>query len=140
MSDLPIKSIVLKGNLRDTDCTLNYVLSTDDKNGLFQVCVKDILYQNKSNGNISIFAQMKCNLVKDLRQFQHSTQSYLPSIANILFKASPTEKKIVNYEKTWFYVNAPNDVIKISFVDPATELSLNINCEVFVTVLLRQRK
>jgi hypothetical protein len=138
MSDLPIKSIVLKGNLRDT--SLNYVLSTDDKNELFQVCVKEVLYQNKSTGNISLFAQMKCNLVKDLRQFQHSTQIYLPTIASTLFKASTTEKKIVYYEKTWFYVNAPNDVIKISFTDPATEAALNINCEVFVTVLLRQRK
>jgi hypothetical protein len=140
MSDLPIKSVVLKGNLRDSSSTLNYVLSTDDKNRLFEVCVNDVSYQNKSNANISSFSQIKCNLVKDLRQYEQSTQIYLPTIANILLKATPTEKKINFYDKTWFFVNAPNDVIKVSFVNPTTEAALNINCEVFVTVLLRLRK
>jgi hypothetical protein len=140
MSDLPIKSVVLKGNLRDNLCTLDYSLSTEDKSGLYQVCVRNILYENKSIKNINHFALINCNLVKDVRQYQYSTQVYLPSIANVLFKATPTEKKIVNYENTWFFVNAPNDVIKISFIDPATEAPLNLNCEVFVTVLLRQQK
>jgi hypothetical protein len=137
MSDLPIKSVLLKGNLRDNQSTLNYFLSAEDKSSLHQVCVKNIFYQNKSNSNISLFALINCNLVKDARQFQYSTQIYNPTIANILIKATPTEKKIVNFENTWFFVNAVNDVIKISFIDPTTEAPLNVNCEVFVTVLLR---
>ena len=140
MSDLSIKSISLKGNLSDPLCTLKYDLKIDCKNSLLQVCVKDISFENKSNGNISLFAQVKCNLVKDSRQFQLSTQSFLPSIASVLFKVSPADKKITYFEKTWFYVNTPDDEIKISFVNPSTERPLNINCDVFVTVLLKQLK
>ncbi len=95
MSDLPIKSVVLKGNLRDNLCTLDYSLSTEDKSGLYQVCVRNILYENKSIKNINHFALINCNLVKDVRQYQYSTQVYLPSIANVLFKATPTEKKLL---------------------------------------------
>jgi hypothetical protein len=140
MNDLSIKSVSLKGNLSDPRCTLSYSLGNDSKNSIFQLCIKDIAFENKSNNNISSLAQVKCNLVKDLRQFDYSTQSFLPTIASVLFKVTPTEKKITYFEKTWFLVNSQDDVIKISFTNPSTELPLNENCDVFVTVLLKQLK
>ena len=58
------------------------------------MCIKDIAYENKARASFSEFAYVKCNLVKDLRYFERSTQSYLPSLQTILFKASSSEKKL----------------------------------------------
>lgn len=133
------KSLNIKGNLNSSNPALSInLINCNFRKGLWYMCIKDIAYENKSRTSFSQFAQVKCNLVKDLRYFERCTQSYLPSLQTILFKASSLEKKITYFEFNWFQINNPEDILKLTFVDPKSENRIEINCEVFVTVLLKQ--
>lgn len=133
-----MKSVTLKGNLRSDDGTLKSVLSTINfKQNVWAICVKDIAYENKSNAAINSFAQITCNLVHDLRCKNSSTENFCPPIATILIKSVAKEKRITYLEKTWFQVNAPNDVLQLQLIDPETENLLSLNCDFFITVLLK---
>jgi hypothetical protein len=144
MEAYPIKSVVLKGNLNTSNSTLSYNLinvhSAACKKNIWEICVKEVGYHNKSNATISQFAQIQCNLVHDLRLKDLQTQNYLPSIASVLIKATNQERKIVYFEKTWFEINTPNDEIRLTFKDVISEREILLNCDVFVTLLIRQKK
>ena len=78
MSDFFNKSICLKGNLSELHSTLSYPLTrVDFGKSTWLICIKDIAYENKTNQNFSAFGQIECNLVRDFRDFQKSTQSYI---------------------------------------------------------------
>ena len=144
MDDFPIRSVILKGNLITLNSTLTYnllnVQAVASKKHVWEICVKEIGYENKTNASISQFAQIQCNLIHDIRLHDFKTQSYLPSIACLLLKAANREKKIVYFEKTWFEVNTPNDEIRLTFKDITTEREITTNCDIFVTLLMRQKK
>ena len=138
MPNSALKSVNLKGNL-NINSSLKYGLTTFDfKRNLWLICLKDIAIENKANTNLSAFAYIQCNLVNDLRTKESRTEIFLPPIATVLLKASPQEKRIINLEKIWFQVNVPNDVLILKFVDPKTETTLQFNCDIFVTVLMKQ--
>jgi hypothetical protein len=144
MDNFPIKSFILKGNLNVLKSNLTYnllnVQSVSLKKNLWELCIKDVAFENKTNANISQFVHIHCNLVHDLRLQEFKTQNYLPSIASVLFKATNREKKIVYFEKTWFEVNTPNDEIRLIFRDAMNETDILTNCDVVVTVLMRQKQ
>ena len=138
MSDFINKSIFLKGNLSDINSILSYPLTrVDFGKSTWLLCVKDIAYENKTNENFSYFGQIECNLVRDFRDFQKSSHSYMPNIASFLLKATSREKKIVYFEKSWFLINTPNDTVKLFFKSPVNGEPINLNCDVYVTLLLK---
>jgi hypothetical protein len=108
------------------------------KTGLWQMCVNEIGYQNMSTTPISEFSQLQCNLIKDTRILNFSKQVYLPSIASLLIKSVPEEKKIVYLQKNWFIINNIDDILRINFVEPKSEMQIRLKCKIFVTFLLRR--
>lgn len=141
MCDYFLKALSLKGNLSDRESEIRLSLpNLNFKSSTWLVCLRDISYENKSTQSLSVFAQIRCNLVRDLRLHNLATQSYMPVIGTVLIKASSREKKIVYFEKCWFEINAPDDTLKITFVDPITEKPLTNNFDIFVSVLLKQLK
>ena len=131
---------VLKCINLNENSSLKYSLSVNFKKNIWLISVKDIAYENKATANLSAFAYIRCNLIHDLRVHEASTQSFWPPIGTVLLKANAREKRITYFEETWFQINAPNDVLILQFVDPTHETPLNLNCDIFITLLLKQLK
>ena len=108
------------------------------KEGVWQISVNEIGFQNISTLAISEFVQIHCNLVTDTRIFNYSTEIYLPPLASILIKVAPGEKKIVYNQKTWFLINNFDDILKISLLDPYFQKVINLKCKIFLTFLLQR--
>ena len=87
MSDFYNKSIHIKGNFSQSN-NFQYCLSRIDFSKKdWILCANTIGYENQSNSNFSSFAHIKCNLIRDTRVFEKSTQSFMPTIATVLLKS-----------------------------------------------------
>jgi hypothetical protein len=140
MSDIPIRSITLKGNFEQNGTLTFQLVHQETITGLWRISVKDIAISFKSD--VNVIAEIQCNLVKDLK-FDNTTSrviNYSPNIAMFVFKGKIGEKKNYQAERCWFEINAPNDELKITFVDAETNNRLDFNSLIFITILLQRIK
>ena len=134
-----LKCVNLEGDLNSPNQILTYnLININFRRGLWFVSIRDICYENNGTVQLNSIARIKCNLVRDHRNFERLTQSFLPSIGTILFKGDRGEKRITYFDAKWYQVNSPEDVLKISFEDPSSEEKIQINCNVYVSILLKQ--
>jgi hypothetical protein len=138
MSDVANKSVVLNGNLKDLDYLNYYFAKTETRHGLWQVCIKDIAISFFED--INVIVQITTNLVIDQRIQNYKHETFNPIISTVLLKGKNGEKKLQQMEKTWFEVNKPDSEVKIFFKNAETNLIVNQNCSVFVSLLLKQIK
>ena len=137
MSDIPIKSFVLQGNL--TLPYLSYQFANNEtQNGLWQITIKDISYS--SIAEVNYIVRLSTNLVKDLRFRNNKRETYHPCIATFLLKAKPSEKKKFQFERNWFQINCSDSELRLHFINAETEKAISSDCLIFVTVLLQQIK
>ena len=140
MSDIPIRAISLKQNLQTGSILKAQFVQSETKSGLWQICVRDISII--FNSDINIIAEIQCNLVKDLKfnNLSSGLQSYNPTISTFLMKGKANEKKFFQIEKCWFQVNAPNSKLKLYFRDAETEILINNDCKIIITILIQRIK
>jgi hypothetical protein len=138
MSNAPIKSSVLNGNL-NTGGSLSSQICDQSSNisiGVWNICLSTICLDCKDpNG---LFCEVSCNLVKDKRFNPETKQieTYNPSIATVFLKG----RKIVYVEKTWFTVNNQCNDLKLFFTNIETNKQIVIDCRIFVTLLFQRMK
>jgi hypothetical protein len=138
MSDAPIKTSVLNGNLNRGGTLSNEICqqSSNISLGLWNICLSTVCIDCKdSNG---FFCSVSCNLVKDKRLNPETKQleTYNPTIATIFLKG----RKIVYVEKTWFTINNQCSNVTLYFSNIQTKKLLVTDCEMNVTLLLQQMK
>jgi hypothetical protein len=137
MSDAPIKTSVLNGNLNSG--TLSSQIcenSTNISNGLWNISFPTFCFDSKDQNGL--FCSVSCNLVKDKRFNPQTKQleTYNPVLASLFLKG----RKIVYIEKTWFTVNNQCSDIILYFTNMQTNRTLTIDCEMFVTILFQRVK
>jgi hypothetical protein len=138
MSDAPIKTTYLKGNLNQGATFSSQICeqSTNISHGLWHICVSSICIDCKDpNG---AFCSISCNLVKDkkLNSVSKIIEQCNPSIATVFVKG----RKIVYVDKTWFIINNQCTDLKLFFSNIETNDRLLIDCELVVTLLLQRIK
>ena len=136
MSDVVKKSVVLSANLKDVEY-LNYNFAkTETRDGIWQVCVKDVAISFFEEVNLIV--QISINLVIDQKLTNHRPETFNPVISTILIKGKVGEKKLLQIEQTWFEVNKPDSEIKIFLKNAESNEMINNNCVVFVSLLLKR--
>ena len=136
MNRCQIKSLSLSGSL--TNGLLLYTLAKNElTEGIWQLSVRDFGYLVRVN-NTSQFVQIACNLIKDLREKNYVVQNYMPVIASAKIEGQEHQKKIVYFEPVWFQITTPERIISLYFRNPFSEELVQINCDVFVTLLLQR--
>jgi hypothetical protein len=137
MSDAPIKTYLLRGNLNRGRFFVTPICteSTNISIGLWNLCISSICLDTKdSNG---VFCSILCNLVIDKQlNLESKVETSNPPIATIFLKG----RKIVYIDKTWFTINNQCSDIKLFFVNLQTQQPPLIDCELYVTVLLQRVK
>jgi hypothetical protein len=132
MSDAPIKTYVLNGNLNRSS-TLSIQICDQSSNifvGLWNICIASVCIDCKDQNGV--FSSVSCNLIKD-KQFN----SFLnPPIATLFLKG----RKIVYLDKTWFTINNQCPDVKLFFSNVQNNDTLNIDCELHVNILLQRVK
>ena len=140
MSDIPLRTFSLKANIPNSSILKTQFVQSETKSGLWQICIKDIAIIFKAD--INIISAIQCNLVKDLK-FKNETgglESYNPTIGVFPLKGKLNEKKLIQFEKCWFQINAPNSELKLYVTNVETETSIDSDCELYVTVLMQRIK
>jgi hypothetical protein len=139
MSDIPIRAIFLQTDL-STNNLMIQLANNETKTGLWQICVKDIAISFKEDHNQ--IGQIECNLVKDLKVNINNAQvqSYNPAICTFLIKGKLDEKKIFQFDKCWFQINAPNTEIKLNIRDAETKILITGQTTFFITILIQRIK
>jgi hypothetical protein len=140
MSDIPIRSFTLKQQLQTSSVLRYQLVQSETKSGLWQICIKDIAIIFYSD--VNLIAYIESNLVKDLKYNNASggLQSYHPKICSFALKGKVNEKKLIQLEKNWFQVNAPNSDLKLYIRDVESDDLIIVNCELVVTVLMQRIK
>jgi hypothetical protein len=138
MSDAPIKSYILTGNLNRRGL-LSTELCQENTNisiGLWNVCVSSLCFDCKDlNG---LFSKISCNLVieKQLNPVTKMLETSNSNIGAVFFKG----RKIVYLDKTWFTINHQSSELKLFFSNFQNNEPLLIDCEVYVTLLFQRVK
>ncbi len=138
MSDAPIKTYVLTGNLNRRG-TLSTELCQENTNisiGLWNMCISSICIDCKDQNGL--FCTISCNLVKDkqLNPVTKVLQNSNSSIAAVFLKG----RKIVYLDKTWFTINHQSSELKLFFSNFQNNELLFADCELFVTLLFQRVK
>jgi hypothetical protein len=138
MSDAPIKTSILNGNLNRNSTLSNQICeySSNISNGLWNICFPTFCFDAKDQ--TGIFASVTCNLVKDKRFNPETKQleTYNPVLASLFLKG----RKIVYIEKTWFTINNQCSDVVLYFTNIQTNRKVTIDCEMFVTILFQRVK
>jgi hypothetical protein len=148
MSDAPIKSYVLRGNLNDLkngNCLVYDFVNSECRLGLWKICVLnvgyEILEETRVAGAVNQLVQISTNFVRDHRFNNSTIENYSPSLVDFLLKGTKSEKKLFTFDKTWFYVNCAGDQIKLYFLNSLNGNSLPLmNINIFITILLQKIK
>jgi hypothetical protein len=137
MSDAPLKSKVLSGNIRRANLSSEICeQSTNISTGLWNICVASICLDTKDQNGL--FCAVSCNLVKDKKLNANTKvlETYNPVIATVFLKG----RKIVYLDKTWFTINNQCTEIKLFFSNIQTNEQIIIDCDLHVTVLFQRIK
>jgi hypothetical protein len=136
MNKSSIKSIFLKGKL--SNGYLSYSLVKNElREGLWQLSVRDFGFTVKEN-NTSLFVQMSCNLIKDLREENNIIECFNSVIACAKIDGKVNQKQVVYFDTIWFQITTPDKEVKIFFRNPFNEELIHNECEVFVTIILQR--
>jgi hypothetical protein len=138
MSDAPIKSFFLSGNLNSIEHLSYQFASSETRNGLWQMCIKSVAF--RSNEDLNNIVALSTNLVQDLRIQGYQRETYYPVINTFLLKGKPNETKIVQFEKLWFQINYSNSNLKIFLTDVERNEKVSCQCNIYATILLQQIK
>ena len=146
MSDAPIKTYVLRGNLTkltNGNCLVYNFANHECRLGLWKICVLNVGYEilvdRKVTPTVNELVQISSNFVRDHRFNNSIVENYSPSLADIPLKGNKQEKKIIVIDKTWFYVNCPGDQLKLFFSNSLNGNAIpSMNINLFVTILLQQ--
>jgi hypothetical protein len=145
MSDAPIKTFILRGNLQKLtkDEFLYYRFANNEcRMGLWKICVLNVGYHITSAvpvSQISEFVQISSNFVKDHRFVNSGNESYSVALCDFLMKGPKNERKLIQFDKTWYYVNCGGDELRLYFRNSMNGEQLpSTDINIFVTILLQQ--
>ncbi len=145
MSDAPIRTYAVRGNLSQLangNCLEYNFANSECRIGLWKICVLNVGYEilvEKKESVVNELVQISSNFVKDHRFSNFIIENYSPSLADFLMKGNKPEKKLITFEKTWFYVNCAGDQLKLFFSNSLNGNSIpSLNVNILITILLQQ--
>lgn len=140
----PCHNIFLSGNLKNNNCISITVPFDDICTNLWQLCLNQISYECLSD-NINALLAISCNLITDLNfNVSHQVVKQQPILWQLICKGSKKEIKSMQFNQNWFYITNSQKEIKLTFYllhdGQKSNNVLNLNCDVYVTMLLQRVK
>lgn len=133
--------ILVCGNLKNSNTISIQVPHEDIKTNLWQFSFNDLSVSFNEKGNF--ICGLSSNYVTDIK-YNDSKQivSYCPILCQTLFNGRQNELKLIRFEKSWFYISNPDVELKIVFQKlingKVSNVMLNIDCDIYVTILLQR--
>lgn len=136
-------SVLLSGNLKKTNELKLRLPFEDILSNLWQISLNEIAISYKGTANI--LCGISCNFVNDITYNKvNQITNYSPILWQILFKGKNLEKQINRLEKSWFYLTSAKDELVLTFhlfsEGVVSDKPLNLDCDVFATLLLQRVK
>lgn len=142
MCENPIHSFLLSKQLtKISECKLLLKLPRKDFfQGVWQIAISNISYT--LHESINKFALIKSNFVIDTKfNANNEIEPFEPQLAFCLLKGNINDKKTINFEKTWFVINAISDTLQIKMeLINQNDIIMAKKLDIFVTVLLQRLK
>ena len=140
MSDVnsaPVKSVIISGNLNDS---VVYKLCpiTEFSEGVWTLTLLSIGY-SYNVANFNSVCSLSCNLITSSKfNSNFEVELYEQPLGMFILKSGPPTT--IKFEKTWFYINALSNELKISVKNERNQQKITVNCDVFIHVLFRRIK
>lgn len=136
-------AVIITGNLLKTN-TLSLKLPFEDiSTNLWQISISQIAQSyNKSGKQL---CGISCNFVKDIK-YNSNNQiiSCFPILWQIILSGNVADKKVYNFEKSWFYITSTQQELILQFHPyvngKITDNVVNLDCDVFVTLYIQRVK
>ena len=134
----PIKSVIISGNLNDS-ITYKLCPSTEFSEGVWNLSLFSVAYVCNVN-DVNLICSIACNLVKAQKyNLNNEVESYEQPLA-VFSIESAKSLKVYTFEKTWFYINALSNELKITITNERNHENLQINCDLYVQLLFQRVK
>jgi hypothetical protein len=146
MSNAPIKTLFLKGNLKDGIKIKLYPFS-EFQQGRWNFSISQLIFNLKNEVNINGKVQsvkeicgLLCNFIKGT---QYSVKNEIETIYQNLYmfilQGLKSEKKLINFEKKWSLINNLSEELKIYVTNLAdSAIFEEIESDFYVLVLLQR--
>ena len=150
MSDSSIKTLTLKGNLKNNSISASLYPISDFSQGRWNICISQLIYHLRNEVKIDDVTQsvkeicgVSTNLVKTTKvNSSNQLETVYQNLNLFLVQGQKNEKRQVNFDKTWSLVNNFSEEIKL-YISELTENSQTfslIECDFYIIVLLQRIK
>jgi len=139
----PTKLVILNGKLTKNSLTLKARFCPDYieiRNGNWNICIKDISYNNTKGTTYIKFLSIKCNLVQG-RKYNENNQIEVFEVTLQRVELIPLRTTLINFpQRDWFSVNNINEDLKLNFdISPYDSgLPEDLELEVAVSILMQR--
>jgi hypothetical protein len=150
MSDSSIKTLTLKGNLKDNYISVRLYPINDFSQGRWNMCVTQLIYHLKNDVEIKNVTQsvkeicgVSSNFVKGTKfNSSNELETIYQNLNLFLLQGLKNDKRQVNFDKTWSLINNFSEEIKL-YISDLTEKSQTfslIDSDFYIIVLLQRIK
>lgn len=133
--------VLVKGNLKTNKGILSIVLANEEiRSNLWQISFHECSFAVKEP--INNILGFSTNFVKDVTfdETIKEKKNYFPILKQTALKANATDKKVIRFEEAWFYINNSNEYFTVDVIDLETQKNINLDCEVFLTIIFQRVK
>jgi hypothetical protein len=133
----PIKTLLLSGNLKNNISLKLYPVS-DFNQGRWNMCVTQLIYHIKQDA-VDEICGISTNLIKGTKfTAENEIQTIFQPLNLFLIQGKKNQKKTINFEKIWSLVNNFSEELKIFIRSLPTDNILNIDCEIYILILMQR--
>jgi len=140
MSNAPIKTLLLKGNLKNNFISAKLYPVTEFTQGRWNFCVSQMIYYLKEDLVKDKICGISTNLIKgQVFNTSNEIETVFQTLNIFLIQGKKNQKKLINFDKTWSLINNFSEDLNIyvSSIGNDDDIS-QINCEVFILINLQR--
>ena len=140
MSNGPIKTFYLKGNLRNNVISTTLYPISEYSQGRWNFCVSQMIYHIKQDNIQDEICGLSTNFIKSTKFTSNNQIETIYQILNVfLIQGKLNQKKVINFEKTWSLINNFSEELKI-YVNslPRDQIVNEIDCDIYILILLQR--
>lgn len=133
-----IRSVFIKGNIKETGQIITKIPHNDLKYGLWQIGIKTVSYTCKEPTNIVV--NICCNYVTDITfTLENTVVPYENALCLFHLKGNKDEIRVSQMDIVWFLINSYDDNLILILKDTNFEC-IKKNIDVNALILIRRIK
>jgi hypothetical protein len=135
----PIKIVLLTGNVKSDSLFVKLHPISEYMHGRWNLCISQMIYHLKEITQVDQICGISTNFVKGTKYTESNEIETIFQPLNIfILQGKNNQKKTIQFEKTWSLINNFSEDLKIYINSLVDNKKVNIDCEIYILVLLQR--